>query len=126
MQSWYFRTLLPSAILFILSAALTPAMAFAAEPADANVTAAGEVETSTTESGTGTWDKTREVSGEVWDATKEGSAKAWETTKEVSGEAWEATKEGSARAWDKTREFTMPEAGEQEEAPQPDPQVPQP
>jgi hypothetical protein len=124
MQSRHSGTLLQAAILFILSVALIPVMAVAAEPADGNNAMAGEVETTAAESGPTTrdktsevweatkegsaeaWDKTREISSDAWEATKEGSAKAWDKTREVSADAWEATKEGSTKAWDKTREVS--------------------
>ena len=144
MQARHSGTPLQSAMLFILAVALIPVMAVAAEPADGNNAMAGEVETTTAESGPATrdktsevweatkegsteaWETTKEISSDAWDATKEGSAKAWDKTREVSGEVWDATKEGSAKAWDKTRELTQPEAEETVETPQADPQGPQP
>jgi len=147
MQSRRFGTLLQPAI-FILSVALLPAQAFAADQTDGQAVTTGEAETAATEATPDTWektkavsaeawdatkegsakawDKTREVSSEAWDATKEGSAKAWEKTREVSAEAWDATKEGSAKAWEKTKELTQPDAAAEtaEETPQADPQQP--
>jgi len=113
MQSWRFTKLLQPAVVFILSVALLPAQAFAADQTDTQVVTTGEAESPATEASPSTWDKTKEVSGEAWDATKEGSAEAWAKTKEVSAEAWDATKEGSAKAWDKTKELTQPDADEE-------------